>query len=595
MGNEKILLAKMYYDEYLSMPREPAGVNEKLEKYKKKILDDADFGDVEIEVNGRCLTVNHALILKHALIGLCDAFPKNDAPNAAQRYEDAEASLKGYYSSAKSKAERKYRRKNREALLYDKLSEIESAYDRYAACCNEGADSDAKQMLGDIYSYLVFYYRPDEKGKAAVGAIIQRAQERGIAIPSLQYSACTPIELAKRLDEEHIREKKKAAIRYLMDPQINTVTASEISELESAAGIELHEHYQLLTRLDPTVEVEYAVATFKSELEDMKDITDEAREALLSADAEVRTDLIFTPWRTVMWNSTPATYYWKQKWRGADDIWRWYEGNYTLGGGTATRMESLGSLSKYTKTENWKDRPHSSLKENDKYIMPEKQLPDFPSEISASEYVARREIIGELKARREYVDNAELIVSCTVEPRYDFSLGYLAFFPLYSIWIKSGGYVAYGFADATVTGRVTVLEVSKIHDDDIELLVSARFKTDDFKTRAEKLSAGAGGKALASGEVKRSTLLSRISTWSTVIISLATILLRGGKAGLISFLPALIALILPKRSSNRIVRIIMTVLTVAALLASLVIFSTSVLFGQGEALPEAYRAVHSFF
>lgn len=38
MGNEKILLAKMYYDEYLSMPREPAGVNEKLEKYKKKFL-----------------------------------------------------------------------------------------------------------------------------------------------------------------------------------------------------------------------------------------------------------------------------------------------------------------------------------------------------------------------------------------------------------------------------------------------------------------------------------------------------------------------------------------------------------------------------
>lgn len=595
MGNEKILLAKMYYDEYLSMPRESAGVNEKLEKYKKKILDDADFGDVEIEVNGRRLTVNHALIFKHALIGLYDAFPKNDAPSAAQKYEDVEASLKDYYSSAKRKAEREYRRKNKEALLYEKLSEIESAYDRYAACCDESTDDYAKQMLGDIYSYLVFYYRPDEKGKAAVGAIIQRAQERGIAIPSLQYSACTPRELSERLDEEHIREKKKAAIRYLMDPQIETVGVSEISDLESTAGIELHEHYQLLTRLDPTVEVDYAVATFKSELEDMKDITDEAREALISADAEVKTDLIFTPWRTVMWNSTPATYYWKQKWRGADDIWRWYEGNYTLGGGTATRMESLGSLSQYTKTENWRDRPHSSLKENDKYIMPEKKSPDFPSEISASEYVARRDIIGELKARREYVDNAELIVSCTGEPSYDFSLGYLAFFPLYSIWIKSGSYVAYGFADATVSGKVTVLEVSKIHDDDIELLVSEKFKADEFKTRAEKLSAGAGGAALASGEVKRSTLLSRISTWATVIVSLATMLIARGKVGLLSLLPALIALLLPKRSSKQSVRIIMTVLTVAALFASLVIFSTSVLFGKGESLPEAYRAVHLFF
>lgn len=564
MEDKKTLLAKMYFDELL---KEKKDLN-KLAKYEQQIMDDADFGDVEIIKNDESIVINHVFVLSKRLPIMISKFPSNRAVYYAK-----------YSNYKEMKKQRKnYRKENKEEDLLFKLSEIEQTYDvlydkflKYCTDDNETVDK-IKSIVGDVYSMIAFYYLPNEEEKPKFEELLKRAEKRNITINNLEHCELASKEMRQQAAKNALIIKKKQAIAEILNFDIETVSFDVIDKYT------FDEQITLGRCIDPSIDKDYAIALFKSEIEDLNDISDEIKKLLNSDDAEIKIKMVNVPYRTISFSSTPAEYYWKVAWRDHNDNWYRREGDYSYGGGNVGRLSSCPAKYMYEsfiETSNFRNRPCKGITENkgDNYVMPSNSAPSIPDDLLVRDNDARQSLINDLKARKAYAESGiglNWVFQRTVDPTYQYNIEELIFFPIYSIWIKKDNYVAYGYVDASSPGNVSILEIIELKgEEDFQLYVSKIRKQEAYELKEVE-------------EVKTKSSVS-ISLVVIMIITLITSLITfitnisGGFRNILFLIPAIVSVILPKSFKSKTGKIISTVLMIILLIVAIFFFYVGVI------------------
>lgn len=501
MANERNLLAKLYYEECEKSSREhfdnilkgsiSITPNEKYEKYKKQILDDADFGDVEIEYDGIKVIINHAQIWHDAFFYYKYQFPgiMIESTNSAQSnfrsyYQQTEA----FYFTDETKFKSFSKYSYGEKQFSQVLPKIEEAYDNYIKISDNSRTETLKSCLGEIYSYVAFYYYEyNRKGIKAVDSIMQRAKARGITIPYIEYCNCAPDNLLMELEENRVKNNKKSAIDYFLNPKVDTIaTKAEIEDALKCFEVSSLKQCSLVIKEDE------AKILFKTAIEELKNIPDEIKKALTSDNCEIKVDCYYTPYANVKWNRTTATIYFEERYfLKYLEKWNTSKGKFTWDGKNIDRVEDVGELSKYVKCTDTYSISNRGIdlndsKEDNKYIMPKTKL-QICDDIQIKDEEVRKWLIKDLKYQNCY-HNGDISMSFLSDPSYTFQFKDFVFLPLYSVWIRNGNYVVYGFVDGCNISNITILGLCEIKEEnEISFYINNKFDPDDFISKKKTL------------------------------------------------------------------------------------------------------------
>ncbi len=570
----RLILANAYYIAYSKNNAL------KRDKFSRLILDDADFGKIEISgSDGKQITVSHALILANMAEQTAKEFPKNITGEClCELYRDPDRKK---YHLAQAKKARKSYRKNSEDVLNTRLDLIEQAYDNLVSSGSVDEQEVVQKLTAYLltaYEGLVFYQIPSDDGKAKVEQLAKRAEARGLSIPNLQYCDCLSDGISDRLFDVAARGKRQEVIDYLNNPFIKTVAGNEIDDLDESSEKSKSgsfdkrtskncKHYSKVARVKPSIDEEYAMATFKSEIEDLKDISDEAKAALLADGAEIKTTLLYTPVRKVNYKGSDVTYRWSGSMMG--DLHPDYDGGYSRDrieksgtysdyGDSGSYLDDIGGIGVVDPTDaQWRDAETEPLKNDGDYIKP-----DYSKKLSPPSFQGLSGVESSIMFENFGTTIGVSLRAEAMNSRsYNFTFGELLFFPVYSVWIKSGGYIAYGYVNGTKPCNAYVREFAELKGaDDFTLHISEKYpdKTPQAKKKAKK--AQKNGRA--------ATIIMTIMACATLIATVLAMVIKGEFIGIRACIPAVIALLCPKPFKGKAAKIIFALIHFAAFFES---------------------------
>lgn len=230
-------------------------------------------------------------------------------------------------------------------------------------------------------------------------------------------------------------------------------------------------------------------------------------------------------------------------------------GTYLDYGDSGSYIDDIGGIGVVSPTS-WGDANTEPLKNDGSYIKPNysKTLcaPSGSGGLSrGAEYSIMLENFGT-------TSGVSLRTEAMSSRRYSYEFGELFFFPVYSVWIKSGSYVAYGYVNGTKPCNAYVLEFAELKGaDDFILYRSQKYpdKTPQAKKKAQKK----GGAA---------SVIMIITALATLIATALAMVIKGEFIGIKGCLPAVIALLCPTRSKSKAAKIIFALIHLVAFAAS---------------------------